>query len=337
MSGASYKTAGVDLEAADLALASIREAVESTYDERVLAGIGAFGGLFDLGDLPDRPVLVASTDSVGTKTAVATALGRYEGLGIDIVNHCLNDILVQGAKPLFFLDYFATSHLVPSVLEGVVRGIARACRAAGMPLLAGETAEMPGVYQGEEIDLVGSIVGVVGRADIIDGSRIRPGDAVVALASGGPQTNGFSLARVVLGNAYREPLDPAAPDGPTVGDALLVPHRSYLHAVTPLLRAGMVHGMAHITGGGIPGNLVRVLPAGTGAVIRRGSWDIPPIFTLIQRRGEVSDDEMHRVFNMGAGFLLVLAEEDVAEAERLAGEPLAVIGRIEEGAGVTLV
>lgn len=336
MKKTSYQAAGVDLHAAAEALDGIRLAVTSTYDDRVLAGLGAFGGLFELRDMPEQPVLVASTDGVGTKTMVAAELDRVDGLGHDIVNHCLNDILVQGARPLFFLDYIASSRLSPQLISRVISGAAEACRAAGMPLLGGETAEMPGVYRTGELDLVGTIIGIVGRADIIDGSAIRDGDIVVALESGGLQTNGFSLARAALDGRYADPLDPADPAGPTVGDALLVPHRPYTSAIRPLLDRGLAHGLAHITGGGIPGNLVRVLPAGLQATIDTASWEPPAIFGLIQRNGEVSDQEMFDVFNMGAGFLAVISPADLDEARELAGEPLHVIGRISPGSGVTL-
>lgn len=334
MSKSSYKAAGVDLSAAADALSGIRQAVTSTYDDRVLGGLGAFGGMFELRDLPDQPVLVASTDGVGTKTMVAAQLDRVEGLGQDIVNHCLNDILVHGARPLFFLDYIASSRLSPELIARVVTGAAEACRAAGMPLLGGETAEMPGVYRTGELDLVGTIIGIVGKNEIIDGSAIRDGDVVVALESGGLQTNGFSLARAALDGRFEDPLDAAQPDGSTIGDALLVPHRSFAGAVRPMLDAGLVHGMAHITGGGIPGNLSRVLPKGLKATLETGSWPVPAIFTEIQRQGEVSDREMLDVFNMGAGYLLVLAEADLAAARDAAGETLHVIGRIQPGSGV---
>lgn len=330
-SSRAYRDAGVDLDAADAAVEGFREAVAATYDERVLAGVGAFGGLFAPRELPAEPVLVASTDGVGTKTMVATACGRLGGLGFDIVNHCVNDILVQGAEPLFFLDYVASARLDPEVVGEVVRSAAEACRAVGIPLLGGETAEMPGVYQPGELDVVGTVVGLVDRAGIIDGSAIREGDRVLALASGGLQTNGFSLARQVLDGSFDEPFG-----GGTVGEALLVPHRSYLAAVRPLLREGLVRGMAHVTGGGIPGNLARVLPEGLGAAVRPGSWPVPPIFELIRERGGVSQAEMHRVFNMGAGFLLVVAANRVADARRLCQEELFEVGEITRGAGVTL-
>jgi phosphoribosylformylglycinamidine cyclo-ligase len=333
MKSSAYEAAGVNLDAADETIDLIREAVTSTYDQRVLAGIGAFGGLFELGSsLPPEPVLVASTDGVGTKTVVAAAAGRYEGLGLDIVNHCINDILVQGARPLFFLDYIASSRLDPEMVARVVVSAAQACREAGIALLGGETAEMPGVYQRGELDLVGTIIGTVDRSRIIDGSRIRAGDVVVALESGGLQTNGFSLARAILGDSYGQQLGNG-----TVADALLVPHRSYLAPVTPLLEADLVHGMAHITGGGIPGNLVRILPEGLSAQLRSGSWPVPEIFRLIEEKGQVTSREMHRVFNMGAGFMLVLSEGNLERARELAGEELHLIGTITEGSGVSLL
>ncbi|MEX2543264.1 MAG: phosphoribosylformylglycinamidine cyclo-ligase [Trueperaceae bacterium] len=326
----AYRDAGVDLAAADDALAGIREAVASTYDERVLAGLGSFGGLFALTDLPRQPVLVASTDGVGTKTRVATAVDRLDGLGEDLVNHCLNDILVQGARPLFFLDYVASSRLQPQQVAAVVSGAARACRQAGMPLLGGETAEMPGVYAEGELDLVGTIVGIVGRGDVVDGSRVRPGDRILALAASGLHTNGFSLARKILADRYHDEFENG-----TVADALLAPHRSYLAAVEPLL--GLVRGMVHVTGGGIPGNLPRVLPQGSGARIELGSWPVPAIFELIAQTGEVARSEMHRVFNMGAGYLLIVAPEHVEEVRELCPEPVWLVGTVEEGQGVALV
>jgi phosphoribosylformylglycinamidine cyclo-ligase len=323
----AYRNAGVDLDAADDALAAIREAVTSTYDERVLAGLGSFGGLYALDDLPARPVLVASTDGVGTKTRVATAVGRLDGLGEDLVNHCVNDILVQGARPLFFLDYIASSRLRSEQVGAVVGSAARACREAGIPLLGGETAEMPGVYVEGELDLVGTIVGLVARDRLVDGSAVRPGDRILALPSSGLHTNGFSLARAVLSDRYDQRLQ----DG-TVAQALLVPHRSYLWAVEPLLAVpGLLHGMAHITGGGIPGNLPRVLPQGTGARIELGSWPVPEIFGLIAELGGVGTFEMHRVFNMGAGYLLLVAADRVDQVRERCPEPLWLIGTVTEG------
>ncbi len=330
MSASAYREAGVDLAAADETLTRVKDAVRATYTKDVLAGLGAFGGLFDAGGLKgmDAPVLVASTDGVGTKTSVAAALGRYGTVGEDLVNHCVNDILVGGARPLFFLDYVASGRLEPAVTSDLIAGVARGCRAHGMPLLGGETAELPGVYTAGEFDLAGTIISVVERAKVVTGERIRAGDVVFGLASGGLQTNGFSLARRVLTD-LAEPLGAG-----TVGDALLRPHRSFLAAMTPLLEAGLVHGAAHVTGGGLPGNLPRVLPEGLGAALTP-NWDVPEIFTLIEQRGGVSRDEMYRVFNMGVGFVFVVAPEDADRAGELVPGAFEV-GRIVPGEGVKL-
>lgn len=327
-----YKQAGVDLAAADDALAQVRELIESTYTPAVLRGLGAFGGLFELPSGYRRPVLVASTDGVGTKTMLAAQRGAFRGIGRDIVNHCVDDILVQGARPLFFLDYVASARLDPEATAAVVAGVAEACRANGVALLGGEMAEMPGVYAAGEIDLVGTVVGIVEKRSILDGSAVREGDALLGLASRGLQTNGFSLARVVLADALDEPLREA--DGETVADALLAPHRSFLEPVTPLVEAGLVHAMAHVTGGGIPANLPRSLPAGLGARVERGSWPEPEIFALIRERGKVDDAEMAQVFNLGVGFVVVVAAEDVDEAMRLCPEPLYRIGEVTAGSGL---
>ncbi len=327
-----YKQAGVDLASADEALARVKELVAATYTPGVLRGLGAFGGLFELPEGLRRPVLVASTDGVGTKTVVAARQRAFRGIGRDLVDHCVNDILVQGARPLFFLDYVASSRLEPAVTAEVVAGVADACRANGMALLGGEMAEMPGVYVAGELDVVGTIVGVVERAAVVDGSAVREGDVLLGLASGGLQTNGFSLARHVLADHLDEPFE-----GGSVADALLAPHRSFLPAVTPLLEAGLVHGMAHITGGGLPGNLPRSLPEGLGAVVERGSWEVPAIFRLIAELGAVGEEEMARVFNLGIGFVLIVPPAAVARAEALCPEPLARLGRIERGAGVRFV
>lgn len=325
----AYREAGVDLEAADEALRLIAADVRSTYTPGVLAGLGAFGGLFALPAGLERPVLVASTDGVGTKTMVAAALGGYRGIGRDLVNHCVNDILVQGATPLFFLDYVASARLDPRVTAEVVGGVASACRDNGAALLGGETAEMPGVYHDGELDLVGTIVGLVERSAIVDGSSVRAGDVLLALPSGGLQTNGFSLARRVVNGRYDAPLD----DG-TVGEALLAPHRSFLPSVGPLLEAGLVRGMAHITGGGIPGNLPRMLPAGLGAEVARGSWPEPPIFGHLRQVGGLDGAVMERAFNLGVGFVLMVPAAEVRRALSVCPEPLYEIGRVVEGQGV---
>ncbi|MEX2502679.1 MAG: phosphoribosylformylglycinamidine cyclo-ligase [Trueperaceae bacterium] len=324
-----YRSAGVDLDAADTALDGIRASVSATYDDRVLAGLGAFGGLFDASGLPDRPVLIGSIDGVGTKTRVAAATDRWDAIGRDLVHHCLNDVLVQGGRPLFFLDYLASSRLEPATVVRVVQGVADACREARMPLLGGETAEMPGVYAEGELDVVGALVGVVDRRRLVDGVRIREGDRLLGLASGGLQTNGFSLARAVLEDAYADPM----PDGRSVAEHLLAPHRSFLAAVTPLLDAELVHGMAHVTGGGLPGNLPRVLPDGLGAVVD-GAWEEPAIFGRLRDAGRIEEQEMRRVFNLGVGFVLAVAPDDVARARELCPEALLDVGRVEAGAGV---
>lgn len=330
----TYASAGVDLHASDDAMARIRDAVTSTYNPLVLRGIGAFGGLFALPEDVERPVLVASTDGVGTKTRLALQRGEVRGIGRDLVNHCVNDVLVQGARPLFFLDYVASARLDPAVVAAVVSGAAEACRAADMAILGGETAEMPGVYAPGELDVVGTIVGIVARARVIDGTDVRSGDVLLALPSGGLQTNGFSLARYVANGHYDEPVDPGDPSSPALGDALLAPHRSFLADVTPLLDAGLVRSLAHITGGGIPGNLPRALPDGLGAVVDPGAWRRPAVFGRLQALGEIDEGEMRQVFNLGVGMVIVVRGEDEARARAACPTPLVRIGHVEPGAGV---
>lgn len=334
---ARYAAAGVDLEASDETMRRIAAAVRSTYTPQVLQGIGAFGGLFALPSGIEEPVLVASTDGVGTKTMLATELGRLDTIGRDIVNHCVNDILVQGARPLFFLDYVASSRLEPAQVAAVVDGIAAACREAGMALLGGETAEMPGVYAQGELDLVGTIVGVVPRARIVSGASVEAGDVLLGAPSNGLQTNGYSLARQVLGDRLDEPMHPGGQLGETVGDALMVPHPSFLPTLAPLLDAGLVRAAAHVTGGGIPGNLPRVLPAGLGARVDPTSWERPPVFDLLQRVGEIDELEMRQVFNLGVGMIVVVAPERVDEALALAPGPLWRIGEVVAGRGVSFL
>lgn len=325
----TYRDSGVDIAAGTRAVELMKDAVRSTYGPEVLLGIGAFGGLFDISALGGlaAPVLVASTDGVGTKTKIAAALGRYDTIGHDIVNHCINDILVQGARPLFFLDYIASSRLNPEMVATVVGGCAAACRAAGCALLGGETAEMPGVYAVGEFDLVGTIVGVVDRPAIIDGSSIAPGDAVIGLASAGLHTNGFSLARRVF-----EGWDLAAvvPElGRPLGDALLVSHRSYLPAIGKLWAAGVtVKGLAHITGGGLIDNPPRILSEGVAMRIQVGSWPVPPLFQLIQRTGNIELLEMAHVFNLGLGMLAIVSAEQAAAALAVLGAEAWQVGDI---------
>jgi phosphoribosylformylglycinamidine cyclo-ligase len=291
---ADYREAGVDIDAGNETVRRIKSIARSTFTPGVLSDIGSFGGLFSLNtDRHPDPVLVSSADGVGTKLKVAFMTGRHDTIGADLVNHCVNDILVQGAEPLFFLDYLATGRLSPAVAEQVIAGVGRACRENGCALIGGETAEMPGFYADGEYDIAGFIVGVVERSKVIDGRRVVPGDALIGLASGGLHTNGYSLARHVLFERAGLGADTFVPQlEATVGDALLAPHRSYLGAMRPLIEAGLVKAMAHITGGGITENLPRVLPEGCGANIDRLAWTVPPIFRLIQQHGNIAADEM---------------------------------------------
>ena len=312
----SYAATGVNIDAGNRAVDLMRSAVKSTYGPQVLAGIGAFGGLYDAAALTqmDEPVLVASTDGVGTKTMIASAMGRYDTMGYDIVNHCVNDILVQGARPLFFLDYVAASKLDSDRIAIIVRGCAEACRAVGCVLLGGETAEMPGVYQPEAFDLVGTMVGWVERAAIVDGSAVRPGDVCLGLPSSGLHTNGYSLARRVLADTPWETILPEL--GKPLGEVLLTPHRAYLKELETLWAAGVqIKAMAHITGGGFTDNIPRVLPAGIGVRIDRAAWQAPAIFRLIRERGHVDAMEMYRVFNMGIGIILLVSPVQVNQAQ----------------------
>lgn len=334
----SYREAGVDIEAGARAVQLMKAAVQATYGPEVLAGIGAFGGLFEASALQgmNAPVLVASTDGVGTKTKIAAALGRFETIGVDLVNHCVNDILVQGARPLFFLDYIAASRLNPEMVAQVVGGLAAACRAVGCALLGGETAEMPGVYEPNEFDLVGTIVGVVERQQIIDGQTIVPGDAIIGLASTGLHTNGYSLARRVFEGWD---LQAAVPElGQPLGEVLLAPHRTYLAEVRQLWTNGItIKGMAHITGGGLIDNPPRILPAGAAVRLQRGSWPIPPIFRLIQREGNIEEEEMARTFNLGLGMLIMVSGEEVDSALRLLGNGVWRVGEIISANGGAVV
>ena len=327
-----YRRSGVDIDAGNEAVRRIKSLARTTYTPAVLSGVGAFGGLFALDARVKDPVLVASADGVGTKLKVAFLAGVHDTIGVDIVNHCVNDILVQGARPLFFLDYLATARLAPAVVEQVVTGIAQACRENRCALLGGETAEMPGFYAEGEYDIAGFIVGVVPRADLIDGSRIVRGDVLIALPSSGLHTNGYSLARAIVFEHLKLRVDSVVSDlGETVGRALLRPHRSYLPAVGPLVDGGRLKGMAHITGGGIVENLPRTLPEGLTFTINRGSWTIPPLFTWLQEAGQVPDSEMFRAFNMGVGLVLVCGPGDapgLLDDLRARGEAPWVIGEV---------
>jgi phosphoribosylformylglycinamidine cyclo-ligase len=324
-----YSRAGVDIDAGNDAVRRIKALAKGTYTPGVLSGVGSFGGLFALdGSVPD-PVLVASADGVGTKLKVAFMAGVHDTVGVDLVNHCVNDILVQGARPLFFLDYLATGRLAPAVAEQIVRGMADACRVNGCALLGGETAEMPGFYAEGEYDVAGFIVGVVGRSRVIDGRGVVAGDQLIALPSSGLHTNGYSLARRIVFDELGLRIDSVVPElGETVGAALLRPHRSYLKDVMPLLDQGVIKGMAHITGGGITENLPRTLPEGLGFTLDRQSWAIPPLFTWLQRAGGVTEAEMFRAFNMGVGLVLVCAPASVPGVLSRLGPDAWVLGRV---------
>jgi phosphoribosylformylglycinamidine cyclo-ligase len=329
----TYSDAGVSIDAANAAVDKIREMARSTFNARTLSEIGSFGGMFDASFPQMRaPVIVASADGVGTKLKVAFETGVHDTVGRDLVNHCVNDILVQGARPLFFLDYVATGTLSPEVIAAVVEGMARGCRENNCVLLGGETAEMPGFYAAGEYDVAGFIVGIVDRERVIDGKRIAAGDVLLALPSVGLHTNGYSLARKLFfevagydASTHLEEL------GTTVGEALLAPHLSYLPALEGLLDTGALKGLAHITGGGLVDNIPRILPEGTSVEIRRGSWPMLPVFTLMQQLGNVSETEMHRTFNMGVGMVIIC---DDAEAQTIRthvearGEKIFEIGRV---------
>ncbi len=307
----AYRQAGVDRVAAGSAKDRIFAMARSTFTPGVLGDIGAFGALYKVTGYRD-PVLVAHTDGVGTKLRVASLMGRYDTVGEDIVHHCTNDILTCGAQPLFFLDYMGMAALSTDKVEQLVEGLARACRALDCALIGGETAEMPGMYHGEDVELVGFVVGAVEREGVIDGSGIRAGDALLGLPSSGLHTNGYSLVRRVFGVDDDPSVLHTRHDelGGTLGEALLVPHRSYVAALTPAL--DRIKGMAHITGGGFPENVPRMLPEGLSARVEAESWVVPPLFRLIQRTGIISEDEMRRVFNMGVGMIVAVAPEDVA-------------------------
>jgi len=330
-----YRAAGVDLGTAEAAKARIAELVRGTRTSASLGNVGAFGGLVRVpADVP-KPVLVASTDGVGTKVLVAIRTGRHDTVGEDLVNHCVNDILVHGARPIGFLDYYATGRLDPAVAAEVVEGVARGCRLHGMPLVGGETAEMPDVYREGEYDLAGTIIGVVGEEEAIHGDRVAAGDVLVGYAASGFHTNGYSLLRrVVFGEMGLGPLDPFPETERTVAEVLLAVHRSYFDAVWPVRTR--VHALAHITGGGIPGNLVRVLPKPVDAVVREGAWPVPAPFRVVQHAGRVSQREMRHVFNLGVGLVAVCAPAEadaVRWAATQAGVQTWVVGEVVAGTG----
>lgn len=334
----TYSDAGVNIDAATSALSTMKELVRRTYTDQVLRDIGSFGAMFQL-DLQNyrEPVLVSSVDGVGTKLKLAFMTGKHDTVGIDLVSHCVNDILVQGARPLFFLDYFAVGRLEPEVLVDVVRGLASGCRYAGCALIGGETAEMPDMYQPGEYDLAGTIVGIVDRDKIIDGAAIEEGDVIIGLPSTGLHTNGYSLARKICFEVAALDINDEMPGvDRSVAEALMEPHVSYAKLMQLVMRMVEVRGMAHITGGGITDNLPRILPEGLAAEINLDAWAVPPLFRFLQETGNVTDKEMLRTFNMGQGLLFVVPEPQAKRAQEtieLAGQQCAVVGRVVTGDG----
>ena len=332
----TYADSGVSLEANEAVTQRLKNIARSTYRPEVLSDIGSFGGLFALGNYT-APVLVASTDSVGSKLKVAFMTKRHDTVGFDIVAHCGNDILVQGAEPLFFLDYIGISKSEPQVVEQIASGVAAGCREIGCALIGGETAELPDFYEAGEYDLAGTIVGVVEKPQLITGNEIQPGDALIGLASLGLHTNGFSLVRHILFNRCGYAIDEYIPElGLTIGEELLKNHKSYVKPILNLRQTCKVKGIAHITGGGLPDNLRRILPQSCGAEIRKGSWDVPSIFPFLQQKGSVETEEMYRVFNMGIGLVLVIQSDHAAQAINTLkneGESPYRIGEIIHGEG----
>lgn len=330
----TYADAGVSFEAEAEAIKRLKGLVQTTYRPEVLSDVGSFGGLFAL-KAYDEPVLVSSTDSVGTKLKVAFKAARHNTVGFDIVAHCGNDIVVQGAEPLFFLDYIGINKVVPAVIEQVIEGLASGCREIGCALIGGEIAELPDFYAVGEYDLVGTIVGVVERRDVITGSTIAPGDKLIGLGSVGLHTNGFSLARRIVFERCDYDVDTYLPElSETVGDALLASHKSYVKSMLVLREICKIKGLAHITGGGLPANVLRILPDECVAHIRKGTWEIPSIFSFLQAKGDVEEKEMYRVFNMGVGMVVVLSSDDVDAALSslsASGESAYLIGEVIAG------
>ncbi len=338
----SYSDAGVNLEAGYEVVNRIKKHVASTARPGMMGGIGAFGGMFDLGSLGIKdPVLVSGTDGVGTKLKIAFELDRHDTIGIDAVAMCVNDVLAQGAEPLFFLDYVAVGSNEPAKIEAIVSGVAEGCRQAGCALIGGETAEMPGMYAGGEYDIAGFTCGVVERARLIDGSKVRAGDALVGIASSGVHSNGFSLVRKIVRDAGLD-LTAGYPelDGRTLGDVLLTPTRIYVKQVLALLKQIDVHGISHITGGGFDENIPRILRPGQGISVQEGSWEVLPVFRLLEQRGGVAHREMFNIFNMGIGMVLAVAPTDAVSAVKLLGElgeRASVIGRVTDSEGVEIL
>lgn len=339
--GYTYKDAGVDIDAGNAAVEQMKEHVRSTFRPEVLTDIGGFGGLFALSGNYKEPVLVSGTDGVGTKLKIAFMLDKHDTVGQDCVAMCVNDIVVQGAEPLFFLDYLAVGKMNPARVAEIVSGVAAGCRLSGCALIGGETAEMPGFYPEGEYDLAGFTVGVVERSRIIDGQKIEPGDAVIGLQSAGLHSNGFSLTRKVLLEKTGFQLDAYVPElGRTLGEELLEPTRIYVRSILSILAKTTVKGMAHITGGGLTENVPRCLPDGTGVTITKSSWSVPPVFSLIQRLGSVPQEDMYRTYNMGIGYVLVVAAADADKTVALLrseGETPVLLGEVVTGSDVRYV
>ena len=338
--GVDYRSVGVDLDAAERVKGELGDLVSSTGDEHTLSSFGLFGGLYAVPESFDSPVLVSSADGVGTKLQVAFMTGCHTTIGQDLVNHCVNDILVQGAKPMFFLDYLASGGMDEQIVPQVIGGIANACQRNGCTLLGGETAQMPDFYSLDEYDLAGFIVGIVEKDKIIDGSRVQPGDVLIGLDSSGLHTNGYTLARkIVFDTMGLKVKDEFPGEDRSVGEVLLDVHRSYLKDIEGLLAEDLLNGLAHITGGGIEGNLPRIFPNGIGARIDTASWEVPNVFKVLKEGGNVAGAEMYRVFNMGIGMILAVREDDVARVLAVLEEGQSdcrIIGRVEIGEGVRL-
>ena len=335
----TYKDAGVNIDAANIATSRIKKLAKTTFNENVMSEIGSFGGMFN-GSFMDvrEPVLVASCDGVGTKLKMAFATGIHNTIGYDLVAHCIDDILVQGARPLFFMDYIATGKLDPDIIEKIIEGITKGCREGNCALLGGETAEMPEFYQNGEYDIAGFIVGIVDRRKVINGARITAGDVVIGLPSLGLHTNGYSLARKIFFDVQGYQVDSKVPElGCTVGEELLKPHKNYLPALERLIEhEGMIKGLAHITGGGLVENIPRILPSNVDVAIRWGSWPILPVYDLIQRIGNVPREDMIRTFNMGIGMVVITSPQyaqSVQDQLERAREPFYMIGEVVDGDG----
>ncbi len=332
-----YKDAGVDIDAANLATQKIRKLAKTTFNENVMSDIGSFGGMFN-GSFADvrEPIIVASCDGVGTKLKAAFATGIYDTIGYDLVAHCIDDILVQGAKPLFFMDYIATGKLDPEVVEKIIEGMVRGCREGSCALLGGETAEMPGFYPDGEFDIAGFIVGVVDRRKVINGSRITEGDVVIGLPSMGLHTNGYSLARKLLFDVAGYQIDTHVEElGCTVGEELLKPHKNYLPSLERLIEhEGVIKGLAHITGGGLVENIPRILPRNVDVAIREGSWPVLPIFELLQKIGNIPREDMLRAFNLGIGMVVIVNPKSLQFVEdqlNYSREKFYILGEVVDG------